>query len=387
MKVRMLDGSGSRDYRYVFIQNPGARVYFQRERRPPNNTPRIRLREEPGSDAFDAEYKFVFKGGAVEPPQMGRPRKVVIERAVSNTLRWLVEEYFTSRAWKDLDADKTQPKRRRMLESICGEIHPKRGEAYGNLPLDQVNSAFISVFRDSPDAFSTGNERVKACRSMFAWAALERPEALTAQQRSQNPAAVPLRKPTKPGGHDAWKESDAQKYEAKHVLGTKARFTTDLLFYTGARICDVVRLGPLNVINGKLCWKEWKGRNRHPPKEHALPIVAPLQASLDAYMATRGNVTSKTFLTTKRSGGAYSEHDLAEALRGWRREALLPEGLSAHGCRKLAAIRCAKAGVHIKDMMAIFGWRTEKQALFYIEQAQKELFEERGAHGLVPVAA
>lgn len=390
MKVRMLDGSGSRDYRYVFIQNPGARVYFQRERRPPNNTPRIRLREVPGSDAFDAEYRFVFKGGApIEPPKIGRPK--IIKRAVSNTLRWLVEEYLGSRAWKDLDPDKTQPKRKGALESICRELHISSGEPYGNLPLDKLNSGHISALRDAPDAFSTGNERVKACKSMFTWAALERPEALTQQQRAQNPAAVPLRKPTRQGGHQAWKEHAAQAYEAKHPIGTKARLTTDLLFYTGARISDIVRLGPLNIINDKLCWKEWKGRNRHAPKEHALRIVAQLQASIDAYMATRGNVTSKTFLTT-RSGGAYDEHDLAEQLRGWCKsvrddvgEVIFPVGLTAHGCRKLAAIRCARAEVPLKAMMAIFGWRTEKQALFYIEQAEKELFEDMGAHGLVPM--
>jgi integrase len=221
---------------------------------------------------------------------------------------------------------------------------------------------------------------------MFKWAAAEKPDVLTPALVAQNPAAVTLRKPARPGGHQAWKEHNAQAYEGTHVLGTKARLTSDLLFFTGARISDVVRMGPLNIVGGKLCWTEWKGRNRHEAKEHKLPILTPLQASLDAYAAARGNVTSATFLTT-RTGAAYSEHSLGEALRAWCKEAGVPAGLSAHGCRKLAAIRCAHNGASIKAMMSVFGWRTEKQALYYIEQAEKELFEEAGAPALMPRVA
>jgi integrase len=45
---------------------------------------------------------------------------------------------------------------------------------------------------------------------------------------------------------------------------------------------------------------------------------------------------------------------------------------SAHGLRKIAAIRCAQNGATIPQMNAIFGWTGAKMALHYIEVANRE---------------
>jgi len=51
-----------------------------------------------------------------------------------------------------------------------------------------------------------------------------------------------------------------------------------------------------------------------------------------------------------------------------------PAGInkSAHGLRKIAAIRCAQNGATVPQMNAIFGRTGAKMALHYIEVANRE---------------
>jgi integrase len=99
---------------------------------------------------------------------------------------------------------------------------------------------------------------------------------------SRNPARdVAYLRSKNPDGFRAWSEEDVVKYEARHPIGTKARLAFDLLFYTGVRRSDVVKLRPQTEHDGKLVFSETKGRARI-EKTHELPILAPLRASIDA---------------------------------------------------------------------------------------------------------
>ncbi|WP_457799016.1 tyrosine-type recombinase/integrase [Methylocystis sp. S23] len=56
------------------------------------------------------------------------------------------------------------------------------------------------------------------------------------------------------------------------------------------------------------------------------------------------------------------------------REACDKAGLkhcSAHGLRKAAATRLAEAGATVPQLNAVFGWKGAKQALLYIEKADR----------------
>jgi integrase len=45
---------------------------------------------------------------------------------------------------------------------------------------------------------------------------------------------------------------------------------------------------------------------------------------------------------------------------------------SAHGLRKAAATRCAENGATASQLMALFGWKTEKMALYYTKKANRK---------------
>jgi integrase len=192
---------------------------------------------------------------------------------------------------------------------------------------------------------------------------------------------VILRKGKNPDGFRPWAELDVALYEERHRLGTKGRLAIGRLLYTGVRRSDVVRFGAQMERDGLLCFTERKGRRRS-VKSHELPILPPLRASLDA--AVRAGLGGHLVYLATPKGAPHSE----KAFGGWfkRRcaEAGLAPDLSAHGLRKLAAIRCAEAGATESELMAIFGWTNPKLAAFYTRQANRKKMEAGAIHKLLP---
>ena len=107
MKIRLRDGTGTRDYRFVFEdrdRHGNVRVYLRRHGR------KVRLRETPGTDDFEAEYRAALKGGA------GATAKTA--PAAQGSLRWLVERYCESPEYRKLSGS-TRTVRRGILDGIC----------------------------------------------------------------------------------------------------------------------------------------------------------------------------------------------------------------------------------------------------------------------------
>jgi integrase len=347
----MRDGSGLRIYKYLVedIDRYGnVTVYFRR--RP---GPKVPMREKPGTSAFNTEYRRLFK--AVRMPMLG------VEQPQPGTIAWLFEKYYDSSWFLKLDPD-TRKVRRRILNRICKRI--------GNAQYAGLEPRDIARLRDEKrETPESANSIVKTLRQIFKWAC--DPEYKFARK---NPARdVKYLKSNNPEGHIPWEESDARKFEARHPLGTKARLLFDLMMYLGVRISDAVSLGLHMEQDGKLVFTEFKGRN-HTPKQHKLPILPPLRASIDAYYET--NARYPVFIVTQ--GG--KPHETAKALGNYFarqcRLADIREGLSAHGIRKLAAIRCAEAGATVNELMALFGWATERQAVHYTRRANRRKLEE-----------
>jgi integrase len=221
------------------------------------------------------------------------------------------------------------PGARGTLDAICRH-RTDTGGGIGEFPFATMLPRHIAKLRDQkaehPDA---ANARVKALRQLFEWA--KAPEYGFA---TSNPAReVAYLKSKNPDGFRAWTEADVEKYEARHRIGTKARLALDLLLYTGVRRSDVVKFDPQMERDGKLNFTETKGRARI-VKQHSLPILPPLRASIDA--TPTGHLVY--FVTPK--GTPHS----AKAFGGWFkrrcREAGLEVDLSSHGLRKPGPHRC-----------------------------------------------
>jgi integrase len=361
MKIRIRDGTGTRDYKFVVEdvdRHGNVRLYFRR--RP---EPKVRLLQRPGTAAFEAEYLKAYAGEVVIPAADTGPR--ARGAPAKGTMRWLIVQYYVSAAFRRLD-DSTRNVRRRILDAIC--------ERAGPLPFAAMEPKHVAKLRDekaeTPEA---ANSWVKALRAVFSWACL--PEYGHA---SRNPAKdVGYLKSNNPDGHRTWTEDDVGRFEAYHPIGTKARLALDLFLYTGVRISDVVRLGPQmerhDGEGAKLVFSEQKGR-RVKVKIHELPILAPLRASIEAHRAEQGPRQHLVYLVTA-FGQPYTVKGFGNWFARQCRIAGLDKGLSAHGIRKCGAVRCVDAGATEHQLMALFGWETSKQAALYTRKANRHRLE------------
>jgi hypothetical protein len=98
--------------------------------------------------------------------------------------------------------------------------------------------------------------------------------------------------------------------------------------------------------------------------EVAIPILPILQRPLDA-----GPTSDLAFICGARGGPLTKEtfgNSFVEAAR-----AAGVNGKSAHGLRKIDAMRCAYNGATIPQMNASFGWTGTQMALPYIQEAER----------------
>src|SRR5271155_1733706 len=110
MKVRLLDKSGIRVYRFLVEdvdRHGNIRVYFRRKGRR-----KIRLTGTPGTDAFGQEYQRAFRGETKAAPARGNGA------VMPGTIRWLCEQYYASAAFQSL-AESTRKVRRGIFDEIC----------------------------------------------------------------------------------------------------------------------------------------------------------------------------------------------------------------------------------------------------------------------------
>lgn len=325
---------------------------------------RIRMPGEPGTEEFDKRYHELTRQHAA-----GELKALPRDAPTPGTFRWLCVEHFKSVSFKDLDP-RTQRVTRLIVDRMLQEpIAPGAKVAFGECPLSRFDGKAVRILRDRrADRPEAANNRVRRLRRIFAWGLDAGIESVTS-----NPARdVPLLKPRRAGGFPVWTMADIEKFEEHHAIGTKARLAHALLSYTGVRRSDVVHLGKQHVRNGMLVFRQFKGRNRS-PLTLELPILPDLQRVIDA--TETGDLA---FLVTEH-GQPFS----AAGFGNWFREqcdAAGLKGLSAHGMRKAAATRAAERGATAHQLMAIFGWRTIKQAEVYTRAAERKRLASAAMH-------
>ncbi len=138
-----------------------------------------------------------------------------------------------------------------------------------------------------------------------------------------------------------------------------------LLLFTGQRRSDVVRFGRQHVRDGWLTFTQAKNQNRK-PVTLSIPVLPELQAVLDATPST-----NMTFLVTQ-FGKPFTSNGFGNRFRKWCDEAELPH-VSAHGLRKAGAVIAAENGATERQLMAIFGWTTMKEAARYRRAARQKV--------------
>jgi integrase len=159
-----------------------------------------------------------------------------------------------------------------------------------------------------------------------------------------------------------WTEEDAIAYEQRWPIGTKERVWRDVLFYTGLRRGDAVRLGRQHVRDGVAALRTEKSQGEIIV---TIPILPILQRTLDA------GPTGELAFICGSSGKPLTKESFGNAFKEACKAAGLPDR-SAHGCRKIAATRAAEGGATVAQLNAIFGWKGATMASLYTEAADRK---------------
>jgi integrase len=203
---------------------------------------------------------------------------------------------------------------------------------------------------------------------MYRWAVV----ALADQFKDDPTAGIKNPKAEKTEGFPVWTEAEVDRYQAHWKVGTKERVWLDVLLYTGLRRGDAVRLGRQHVRDGFWAIKTEKSQFQ---VEVTNPVLQVLQETLDA-----GPTGDLAFIC-----GAGGRPLTKETFGNKFREACNAAGVlgrSAHGLRKVAATRCAENGATTQQLMALFGWLSQKQAELYTRSADRKRMA-RAAGGLM----
>lgn len=304
--------------------------------------PKVRLRETPGTDAFDVEYRRAL----VAKPE---PKKMMIGTVTPGSIDALCIAYYGTADFKRLD-DRTQRVRRGILDRF------RMG--HGNKPAARLEARHLVALGDqhteTPEAY---NALLKALRAVF------RAGVLRGLVKDNPAVAVPYLPSRNPDGFHSWTLEEVEQFEARWPVGTKPRLALALLLYTAQRRSDVVLLGRQMVRDGVLTFTQQKNRARKPVKV-TIPVIAELRRVIDA--STCGDLT---FLVTEH-GGAFTPESFGNAFRRWCRAAGLPH-CSPHGLRKAAAARLADLGCSAHEIMAVTGHRTIKEVIRYTEASDR----------------
>ena len=362
VKIRLAGGSGRVELKFLVEdtdRHGNVRLYVKRR-----GHAKVRLRCPPGSDEFLEEYRAAIAGVAkTQVPQSKGP-------ASRGSLRWLVEGYYGSAEFKRL-GDRTRHVRRQILDNLCLEpISTDNAATIGSLPYASMPASKVRALRDRKAATpEAANQRLKALRQVFTFAINNDLARLNVTRD------VPYLRTESQGFH-AWSIEEVRQYEDRHPVGTRARLAMALLLFTGQRRSDVVRFGPQHVKNGWLTFTQVKNQRRK-PVTLSVPILPELQSILDA--TPSGHLT---FLVTE-FGKPFTSNGFGNRFRKWCDEANLTHA-SAHGLRKAGAAIAAENGATERQLMAIFGWSTPKEAARYTRAARQRVLAGRGMRLLVP---
>lgn len=320
-------------YKYLIsdVDRYGRRRYYVRI----PGKKKVRLRGEPGSEAFSTAYHEAMRGHA----------PVKVERVEPNTLAWLINNYFGSADFHD-SAKATQVQRRSILGRIAKE--------HGNKDCRAMTKAAVVAGRDArrktPGA---ANNMIKAVKALYAW-------GIEAGHVTHNPAEGVKRLRL---GESTWKPWTAQQcaqFEKAHPIGTIARAVYALGRYGGLRRGDICVAGRQHRSNGEFALQQAKNGKwvvfEEPPE---------LTEALDA-----APITGMHFAETEY-GKPFSDKGLGYRFKKWVRDAGLPDGLTLHGLRKSLGVDFAEHGATQEEIAAALGHTGTKTAEVYTKGAEK----------------
>lgn len=320
---------------YVQVQRARGRVVFYFRKGHGRRT-RLPDLNDPG---FDEAYAACLTG-APKPKATGSKK---------GTLRWLVEQWKQTSDWMQ-----TSVATRKQRENLLNGSERKPGPLLlaGHEPFDMIDATDIMAGREARMATPfAANNYLKTMRALFRW-------AKEAGHVTVDPAADVKFLKAETEGFTPWTEADVARYRNYWPLGTRQRLAFEVLYNTGLRRGDAVRLGRQHVRDGVAELKSEKTR---------VTLYVPILPDL-ADAITLGPIGDMAYISTV-SGRPMTKETFGNYFREWCKAAGV--NASAHGLRKLSASTLAEKGGSEKELQARFGWKTNTQSALYTKAAEE----------------
>lgn len=301
------------------------------------------LGTEYGSDEFIRRYE-----AAHEEHRTGKKAGVGADRTIPGSVNDLVASWYQSPEWHGLK-DLTK-------KTYRGIIEPFR-KKHGDKPVNRLERrhvmAFLAEKSETPSAANNLRKRLSQLLD----------HAIALEWIKANPARLTKAYKVSGEGFHAWDEGEISRFFEVHGPGTMAHRAVTLMLYTGAARVDAVKLGPMNLKNGRLEYRRQKTA-----KSNGVLVSIPVHPDLAEVLANCP--VDRPFLATAY-GKSRSPDGLGNLMREWCDKADLPE-CSAHGLRKACARRLAEAGATAHEIMAVTGHKTLAEVQRYTETAMRE---------------
>lgn len=280
-----------------------------------------------------------------------KPRAIVMRGSLGAALTlYKASEDFA------LLAATTRAQRRPILDDLI--------ERYGHAAREGLARKHIEKDLDRFTG-SVRNNHLKTWRGFCAW-------LVDHCKLTENPSdGIRKSKVAKSDGHIPWDDDQIATFRDYWPVGSMERLAFELLFWTGARISDAIRLGRGNISKeGWLSYNQQKtGAGVEVPFQRDLPdfalSFADDLAALHAAIGAR-NERHITFLHTAR-GASRSSKSVSQWFAAKARAAGI-ENRTAHGLRKSRAEKLFEAGATMGQAQAWTGHDDPRMLMHYAKK-------------------
>ncbi|MBB4209147.1 tyrosine-type recombinase/integrase [Roseinatronobacter bogoriensis] len=279
--------------------------------------------------------------------------------APKGSINEAIRDYLRSGNWTAL-SDGTRARRRPELDRIA--------ESYGQAELRTLRPEHIRADLKGLDPHPRNN-RLKVWRALMA-------HATESFSLPANPAAAVAKSKTQAtDGHASWTQGDVDKFRKHWPIDSAPRLAFELIYWTGARISDAIRLGEGNIgRDGILTFRQGKtgGDAYVPMARHASPLGAQLGDDLDhlAHAIRSRPERHITFMVTAH-GTVRSVKAASQWFSKKAREAGL-EGKAAHGLRKRRTELLIEAGATPYQVKAWTGHESDSMIALYAKKFDRK---------------
>lgn len=269
-----------------------------------------------------------------------------IERVTPGSVSALAVAYYQSPGFRSL-ADSTKDHRRRIIDKLRSEHGDKPLKGLKRVHLQQI----MADKAKTPKA-AAANNLIKILRVMLKY-------AVDLNMIDVNPATDIKQYRSRSDGFHTWTEDEIAKFEATHIIASRARLAFALLLHTSQRVSDVCKMGWQHVSGDAIAVKQQKTGK---------VLTIPLHPDLKIMLAALPR-TNMTFIVTER-GAPFTAKGLGDFFKKQCRLAGLKH-CSAHGLRKAAARRLAEAGCSVNEIAAITGHASLREIAHYTAKADQ----------------